>query len=194
MAAQSSRGQRSRQPSTARSKTATKSSAATSVTLDDKAISHQDHHRMIARNTNALLENFGELRNQVVAMDRDYKRGGENSDQNVFPLRKQLEDFEQRLTKFIEEMTQVAFESNLKIRGNSDRISALWDALETVAADTDEVKRRREEIETREEARQADIDRRLQELAGKRKQRAPAKARPRRSAARKSTRKGTNSA
>lgn len=194
MAAQSSRGRRSRQSSTARSKTATKSSAATSVTLDDKAISHQDHHRMIARNTNALLENFGELRNQVVAMDRDYKRGGENSDQNVFPLRKQLEDFEQRLTKFIEEMTQVVFESNLKIRGNSDRISALWDALETVAADTDEVKRRREEIETREEARQADIDRRLQELAGKRKQRAPAKARPRRSAARKSTRKGTNSA
>ena len=102
-----------------------------------------------------LLENFGELRKQVVAMDHDYKRGGENSDQTVFPLRKQLEDFEQRLTKFIEEMTQVAFESNLKIRGNSDQISALWDALETVTTDTDEVKRQRKEVETREEVRQA---------------------------------------
>lgn len=194
MAVQSSRGRRSRQSSTARSKAATKSSSATSVALDDKAISHDAHHRMIARNTNALLENFGELRKQVVAMDHDYKRGGENSDQTVFPLRKQLEDFEQRLTKFIEEMTQVAFESNLKIRGNSDHISALWDALETVTTDTDEVKRQRKEVETREEVRQADIDRRLEELSGKRKQRAPAKARPRRSAARKSTRKGTNSA
>ena len=191
MAAQSPRGRRSRQSSTAGSKTVTNGSAATSVTSDDKTISHQAHHRMIARNTNALLENFGELRNRIMAMDEDYKRGGADSDKNSFPMRKQLEDFKERLTRFIEEMTQVAFESNLKIRGNSDRISALWDALETVAADANDVKRRREEVETREEARQADIDRRLQELGGERKQRAPAKARPRRSSARKSTRKGT---
>ena len=55
MAVQSSRGRRSRQSSTARSKAATKSSSATSVALDDKAISHDAHHRMIARMSQVVM-------------------------------------------------------------------------------------------------------------------------------------------
>jgi len=55
------------------------------------------------------------------------------------------EALEQRLVDFIEERAEVAFNSNLEIRGNSDRINAIWDALEAVAPDAEEIKRRRAE-------------------------------------------------
>ena len=97
---------------------------------------------------------------------------------------------EKRLTDFVEEMTQVAFESNLKIRGNSDRISALWDALQASSSNVDDVKQRREEAETREVARQAEIDRRLGELATQKEKKVPAKAKARRTATRKPKGKG----
>ena len=124
---------------------------------EEKAVSHQSHHRMIAQAANALIENFGELRNQVVETEREYKRADKDLDTRFFQLRQHLEAVEKRLTDFVEEMTQVAFESNLKIRGNSDRISALWDALQASSSNVDDVKQRREEAEAREVARQADI-------------------------------------
>ena len=127
---------------------------------------------MIARNLNALRENFGELRKQVVETERQYKRGDKNLDTALFQTRNQLEatekrlgDVEERLTQFIEEMTEVAFTSNLEIRGNTDRIKAIWETLEATAPDPAEIKRRREECEQREAARQQQIDRRLKDLA-----------------------------
>ena len=120
---------------------------------------------MIARNLNALRENFGELRKQVVDTERQYKRGDKSLDTSLFQTRNQVEALEKRLLEFIEEMTEVAFNSNLGIRGNTDRISAIWEALASFAPDAADIKRRREECEQREEARQDEIDRRLQDLA-----------------------------
>ena len=151
---------------------------------------------MIARNLNALRENFGELRKQVVETEREYKRGDKGLDSALFQTRNQLEamdkhlgDLETRLVDFIEEMTEVAFNSNLEIRGNTDRITALWEALEAVAPEPAEITRRREECEEREEARQDEIDRRLQDLAEKHEPNGAATPAPPKAAASGSKRK-----
>ena len=190
MALQSSRGRRSRRSSISGSNSAKNVAEGMAIPGEEKAVSHQSHHRMIAQTTNALIENFGELRNQVVETEREYKRADKDLDARFFQIRQQLEAVEKRLTDFVEEMTQVAFESNLKIRGNSDRISALWDALQAGSPNVDDVKRRREEAEAREVARQAEIDRRLGELATQKEKKVPAKAKARRTATRKPKRKG----
>lgn len=134
------------------------------ISNDGKVPSHLAHHRMIARNLNGLLENYGELRSQVVRTEREYKRADKEIDARIFQLTTRLEALDKKLTEFIEEMTSVAFESNLKIRGNTDSLSALWDALES-GGDADNVARRRRETAAREESRQAGIEQRLQELA-----------------------------
>ncbi|MYD92629.1 MAG: hypothetical protein F4Y02_02830 [Chloroflexi bacterium] len=144
---------------------------------------------MIARNLNALRENFGELRKQVVDTERQYKRGDKTLDTSLFQTRNHVEAIEKRLTEFIEEMTEVAFNSNLEIRGNSDRINAIWEALESFAPDAADIKRRREECEKREEARQVEIDRRLQDLAEKTESNGATKRRPSKKAAASSKRK-----
>ena len=190
MALQSSRGRRSRRSSTSGSKPATNVADEMAIPSEEKAVSHQSHHRMIAQAANALIENFGELRNQVVETEREYKRADKDLDTRFFQLRQQLEAVEKRLTDFVEEMTQVAFESNLKIRGNSDRISALWDALQASSSNVDDVKQRREEAEAREVARQAEIDRRLGELATQKEKKVPAKAKASRTATRNPIGKG----
>lgn len=144
---------------------------------------------MIARNLNALRENFGELRKQVVDTERQYKRGDKSLDTSLFQTRNQVEALEKRLLEFIEEMTEVAFNSNLEIKGNSDRINAIWEALESFAPDAADIKRRREECEKREEARQEEIDRRLQDLAEKTESNGATKRGPRKKAAAGSKRK-----
>jgi hypothetical protein len=118
---------------------------------------------MIARNLNGLLENYGELRSQVVQTEREYKRGDKDLDARAFQLTTRLDAIEKKLTDFIEEMTSVAFESNLKIRGNSDSITALWDALES-GGDAEDIAKRRRDTAAREDARQAGIEQRLQKL------------------------------
>ena len=165
MAARSSRARRSRRASTDTTDTSANRTEEAAKSGSDKTVSHLTHHRMIARNLNALRENFGELRKQVVDTERQYKRGDKSLDTSLFQTRNQVEALEKRLVDFIEEMTEVAFNSNLEIRGNSDRINAIWDALEAVAPDAEEIKRRRAECEKREEARQEEIDRRLEDLA-----------------------------
>ena len=119
---------------------------------------------MIARNLNVLLENYGELRKQVVDIERDFKRADKDLDSSLFQLRNRVDALEKKLLDFIEEMTTVAFESNLKIRGNSDQLAAIWETLAAVGNNADEVVRRRDEAAAREEARQAEVDRRLQDL------------------------------
>ena len=167
MASRSSRARRSRRASTDTTSESVNGTDDAPQSGGDKTVSHLTHHRLIARNLNALRENFGELRKQVVETEREYKRGDKGLDTALFQTRNQLEGMEKRLVDFIEEMTEVAFNSNLEIRGNTDRITALWDALELVAPDPAEITRRREECEKREAARQDEIDRRLQDLAEK---------------------------
>ena len=183
MAARSSRARRSRRASTDTAATSANGTEEAAKSGSDKAVSHLTHHRMIARNLNALRENFGELRKQVVDTERQYKRGDKSLDTALFQTRNQVEAVEKRLTEFIEEMTEVVFNANLEIRGNTDRISAIWEALEAVAPDADEIKRRRAECEKREEARQEEIDRRLQDLAEMSESNGAAKRSPRTAAA-----------
>ena len=183
MAARSSRARRSRRASTDTAATSANGTEEAAKSGSDKAVSHLTHHRMIARNLNALRENFGELRKQVVDTERQYKRGDKSLDTALFQTRNQVEAVEKRLTEFIEEMTEVVFNANLEIRGNTDRISAIWEALEAVAPDADEIKRRRAECEKREEARQEEIDRRLQDLAEMSESNGAAKRAPRTAAA-----------
>ena len=189
MAARSSRARRSRRASTDSAATTANGTEEAAKSGSDKTVSHLTHHRMIARNLNALRENFGELRKQVVDTERQYKRGDKSLDTSLFQTRNQVEAIEKRLTEFIEEMTEVAFNSNLEIRGNTDRITALWEALEAAAPDAAEIKRRREECEKREEARQVEIDRRLQDLAEKTESNGEPKHQPRKKAAAGSKRK-----
>ena len=189
MAARSSRARRSRRASTDSAATSANGTEEAAKSESDKTVSHLTHHRIIARNLNALRENFGELRKQVVDTERQYKRGDKTLDTSLFQTRNQVEAIEKRLTEFIEEMTEVAFNSNLEIRGNSDRINAIWEALESFAPDAADIKRRREECEKREEARQVEIDRRLQDLAAKTESNGATKRRPSKKAAASSKRK-----
>ncbi len=182
MASRSSRARRSRRASTDSAATSANGTEEAAKSSSDKTVSHLTHHRMIARNLNALRENFGELRKQVVDTERQYKRGDKSLDTSLFQTRNQVEALEKRLADFIEEMTEVAFNSNLEIRGNTDRITAIWDTLEAFAPDAAEIKRRREECEKREEARQDEIDRRLQDLAAKHEPNGKSKRTPRKAA------------
>ncbi len=189
MASRSSRARRSRRASTDTAATSANGTEGAATSSSDKTVSHLTHHRMIARNLNALRENFGELRKQVVETERQYKRGDKSLDTALFQTRNQVEALEKRLGDFIEEMTEVAFNSNLEIRGNSDRISAIWDALEAMAPDAADIKKRRAECEKREAARQDEIDRRLQDLAKEHQTNGSAKRAPRKAAASGSKRK-----
>lgn len=189
MASRSSRARRSRRASPDTAATSANGTEEAATNNSDKTVSHLTHHRMIARNLNALRENFGELRKQVVETERQYKRGDKSLDTSLFQTRNQVEALEKRLVDFIEEMTEVAFNSNLEIRGNTDRITALWEALEAVAPDAAEIKQRREACEKREEARQEEIDRRLQDLADKHETNGSTKRAPRKAAASGSKRK-----
>ena len=59
-----------------------------------KLPAHLAHHRMIARNLNGLLENYGELRNQVIQIERAYKRTDKDLDSRLFQLQNQVEALE----------------------------------------------------------------------------------------------------
>ena len=141
-----------------------------------KLPSHLTHHRRIARNLNGLLENYGELRRQVVQIERAYKRGDKDLDARIFQCTTRLDALEKKLNDFDQEMIGVTFESNLKIRGNSDAINALWDALEA-GGDAADIVRRRRETADREESRQQGIEQQLQEMLDQKRQ---TKASPRR--------------
>ena len=146
--------------------------AETGSTANGKLPSHLTHHRRIARNLNGLLENYGELRRQVVQIERTYKRGDKDLDARIFQLTTRLDALEKKLNDFDQEMIGVTFESNLKIRGNTDSIEALWDALEA-GGGAKAVARRRREAAEREESRQQGIEQQLQEMLDKKRQPKP---------------------
>lgn len=169
MAARSTRARRPRRPvAKASAPAATKARAAADSSSAPKTNgtppSHLTHHRMIAQSLNALLESFGDLRKQVIDNERTLKRADKELDTRLYQLLNQVEAFDKKLVDFVEEMTTVAFEANLKLRANTDQIAALWDALRAVADDSDEVNRRQKDSEAHEEARQAEVDRRLHAL------------------------------
>lgn len=164
MATRSTRSRRTPKPKAESTDQAAEVNQPDSNGSDGKLPAHLAHHRMIARNLNGLLENYGELRNQVIQIEREYKRTDKDLDSRLFQLRNQVEALDQRLAGFMEEMTTVAFELSLKIQRNTEQTAALWSALAAVGTDADEVARRQQQTVDREAERQAEVDRRLQEL------------------------------
>jgi len=179
MATRTSRARRSRSSKPANATPAEGEAAAAEAKpaepagkANGKLPSHLTHHRRIARNLNGLLENYGELRRQVVQIERTYKRGDKDLDARIFQLTTRLDALEKKLNDFDQEMIGVTFESNLKIRGNTDAIEALWDALESGGGPKTIAKRRRE-AEEREETRQEGIEKQLQEMLDQKRQTKP---------------------
>ena len=179
MATRTSRARRSRSSKPANPAPAEGEAVAAEANADESADkangklpSHLTHHRRIARNLNGLLENYGELRRQVVQIERTYKRGDKDLDARIFQLTTRLDALEKKLNDFDQEMIGVTFESNLKIRGNSDAVEALWDALEAGGGPKAVARRRREAAE-REEARQEGIEKQLQEMLDQKRQPKP---------------------
>ena len=164
-------GRRSSKSRAAQTATATKepdqarkssSKARTPAKLPD----HPQHHRMIARNLNGLLENMAELRSDLLAERKDHRSDFKALDRKLFKLQNDVEKLAASHAKFMEEMTSVAFDANLDLRGALNAIEAIWDAMAEVAPSKKKtVAARRREAGEREKNRVAAIDDKLRALA-----------------------------
>ena len=127
---------------------------------------HPQHHRMIARNLNGLLENMAELRNDLLAERKDHKSDFKGLDRKLFKLQNDVEKLAAAHAAFMEEMTTVAFDASLDVRGALNAIEAIWDAMAEIAPGQEAaVTARRRETREREKSRVAKIDDELRALA-----------------------------
>ena len=127
---------------------------------------HPQHHRMIARNLNGLLENMAELRNDLLAERKDHRSDFKALDRKLFKLQNDLEKLAASHADFMEEMTSVAFNASLDVRGALNAIEAIWDAMAEIAPGKEAaVTARRREAREREKSRVAAIDNELRALA-----------------------------
>ena len=121
---------------------------------------------MIARNVNGLLENVSEMRADLVSDRRDLKNDAKRLDARLFKLHNDLEKVARSHDKFMEEMTSVAFDTNLEVRGALNAIEAIWNAMGEIAPKSRKtINEKKREAEEREKRRVAAIDKKLQELA-----------------------------
>ncbi len=121
---------------------------------------------MIARNLNGILENVGELRNDLLANGKDFKSEFKALDVKLFKLQNELEKLARSHATFMEEMTSVAFDTNLEVRGALNSIDAVWDAMAEVMPESEPViAEKKREAQEREKRRIAAIDTKLEELA-----------------------------
>ena len=121
---------------------------------------------MIARNLNGILENVGELRNDLLANGKDFKSEFKALDVKLFKLQNELEKLARSHATFMEEMTSVAFDTNLEVRGALNSIDAVWDAMAEVMPESEPVvAEKKREAQEREKRRVAAIDAKLEELA-----------------------------
>ena len=121
---------------------------------------------MMARNLNGLLENVAELRNDLLTDEKDLKSGFKALDAKLFKFQNELEKLDRSHANFMEEMTSVAFDTNLEVRGAINSIDAIWDTLAAVVPKSERVvATRRSEAQDREKRRVAAIDAKLKELA-----------------------------
>ena len=121
---------------------------------------------MIARNLNGLLENMAELRNDLLAERKDHRSDFKALDRKLFKLQNDLEKLAAGHAGFMEEMTSVAFDASLDVRGALNSIEAIWDAMaEIVPGSEAAVAARRREAREREKSRVAAIDDQLKALA-----------------------------
>ena len=122
---------------------------------------------MIARNLNGLLENMAELRNDLLAERKDHRSDFKALDRKLFKVQSDLEKLAVGHADFMEEMTSVAFDASLDVRGALNAIEAIWDAMAEIAPEKEAaVVARRREAREREKSRVAAIDDKLRALAG----------------------------
>ena len=122
---------------------------------------------MIARNLNGLLENMAELRNDLLAERKDHRSDFKALDRKLFKVQSDLEKLAASHADFMEEMTSVAFDASLDVRGALNAIEAIWDAMAEIAPEKEAaVVARRREAREREKSRVAAIDDKLRALAG----------------------------
>ena len=127
---------------------------------------HSEHHRMIARNLNGLLENVTELRSNLLADRKAIKGDVRGLDGKLFKIQNELETLARSHAKLLEDMTSVAFDTNLQVKGGLNSIDAIWDVLaEIVPEHASAISKSRREAEEREKRRIAAIDTKLAELA-----------------------------
>ena len=144
--------------SSASDRSATKSASTDSRPHLEQTVDHSEHHELIARNLNALMENFQELRTEFRVMGREVQalhKKFEQADADVFDVRKRLET-----------VTSAVFDSDQTLRGVTGHIQELWGAaIDISGKHTALVEERKTGIEEAEHRRGTELERRLANLS-----------------------------
>ena len=124
-----------------------------------QTVDHAEHHELIARNLNGLLENFQELRTELRVLGRE-----------VHALHKKFEQVEADfpdVRKRLETVTSAVFDSDQALRGVTNHVEELWGAVAEIAGERRAlVEKRKTGIEEIERRRGTELKRRLANLAG----------------------------
>ena len=124
-----------------------------------QTVDHAEHHELIARNLNGLLENFQELRTELRVLGRE-----------VHALHKKFEQVEADfpdVRKRLETVTSAVFDSDQALRGVTNHVEELWGAVAEIAGERRTlVEKRKTGIEEIERRRGTELKRRLANLAG----------------------------
>jgi uncharacterized protein YoxC len=154
----SSRVQKTKASSSASAKSATKSAPTDSRANLGQPIDHSEHHELIARNLNALMENFQELRTEFRVLGREVQalhKRFEQVDADVSDVRKRLET-----------VTSAVFDSDQTLRGVTSHIQELWGAaIDISGKHTALVETRKTRVEEAEHRRGTELERRLANLS-----------------------------
>ncbi len=125
-------------------------------------VDHGEHHNLIARNLNGLLENFQELRTEMRVLGRE-----------IQALHKRFEQVEvdfPDVRKRIETVTSAVFDSDQTLRGVTKHVEELWGTVAEIAGERKAlVEKRKIGLEEDEKRRDAEMKRRLADLTSQSK-------------------------
>jgi chromosome segregation ATPase len=138
------------------------SSASPAPEPQQPPVDHGEHHELIARNLNGLLENFQELRTEMRVLGRE-----------VQALHKKFEQVEvdfSDVRKRIETVTSAVFDSDQTLRGMTKHVEKLWGTVAEIAGERKAfVEERKTGLEEAEKRRDAEMKRRLADLTSQSK-------------------------
>ena len=124
----------------------------------EQTVDHAEHHELIARNLNGLLENFQELRTEFRVLGRE-----------VQALHKKFEQVEvdfPDVRKRLETVTSTVFDSDQTLRGVTNHVEELWGVVADIAGERKAlVEKRKTGIEEEERRRGSEMGRRLANLS-----------------------------
>lgn len=129
---------------------------------EQETVDHAEHHELIARSLNGLLENFQEMRTELRTEMRVLKR-------EVSALHKKFEQVEIDIREVrgrFETVTSAAFASDQTLRGLMRHVEELWGtAIDTAGERAAVVKARQANIEEELRRRGSELERRLADLS-----------------------------